>query len=366
VRSEGTILYGIFSELLAAGMQLGIADYLEALRAVRMDLDGAIPGGGALSRERLRRICHLLWARRPDEHRLIDAVFRAVRPPSAGQVRTLEEAMGSIIGSSAVPEQPGGEPVTARAASESNQSLRARVSFEPSHGSGGIPLPRLAPVNGVQPFILQPQTVVSERILEVLWRRFRRLTRTGAKTELDVEGTIAERCRTGVLASPIMRARRTNRARLLLLLDDSPSMAPWQGFAGAVARSLTLSRLDRPGLFYFHNTPKGTFYRSPARAGAVSSADIVAEYANASMLVVSDAGAARGFLNHRRARETQAFLTEAKTRTRASVWLNPLPRSRWPGTTAERLARWGTASFLPLDVASLIRAVDILRGARSA
>jgi uncharacterized protein len=366
----GVILYGVFRSLLDAGMRLGVADYLDAIRALRLELAGAIPGGGSRTRDRLRRICHILWARTADESRLIDAVFKAIPSPSPDQVREFDEAMGrrtetSAEGSSAL-ALSGDTRAVRHAADERQERLWARVVFEPSHESTGIPLPRLIqPVTSSQRFILQPQTEVSERSLAVLWRRFRKLTRTGPKTELDMEGTIADRCRRGVLASPVMRAPRTNRARLFIMLDASPSMAPWQPCLDAIARSLTLSRLWEPGLFYFHNLPTPVVYRSMAFSEGIPIGDVFSEYAKASLLIVGDAGAARGFLNHRRVRETRNYLDQAKRRTRAVVWLNPLPQQRWVGTTAERLARAGGVTFLQLDAAHLIRAVDILRGARS-
>jgi uncharacterized protein with von Willebrand factor type A (vWA) domain len=161
-----------------------------------------------------------------------------------------------------------------------------------------------------------------------------------------------------------MRASRNNRARLVILLDVSPSMAPWQPFLDAVSRSLTHSRLYQPGLFHFRNLPRRV-YRPAAPSGGLLLGDLFPEYRGASMLIVSDAGAARGFLNHRRVRDTQDYLRDAQRRARAVVWVNPMPRQRWAGTTAERLGRSGTATFLPLDITNLIRAVDILRGARS-
>ena len=216
-----------------------------------------------------------------------------------------------------------------------------------------------------EPFILQPQTVLSQRALSVVWRRFRTLTRSGPKTELDVEGTIAERCRRGVLADPVLRRARVNRARLLVLADVSPSMAPWYPFLDTLKRSLDLSRLRQAGMFYFNNIPRRSVFRSVERTGGVSLRDLFAEYSGASLLIVSDAGAARGFLNHRRIGHTEEFLSETRRHHRATVWINPMPRPRWQGTTAAGLVQnKRRAVFLPLDIASVIRAVDILRGAK--
>jgi uncharacterized protein with von Willebrand factor type A (vWA) domain len=359
----GTILYSVFRSLRDAGLKLGVADYLHALQALRLELSGAISGGGAITRERLRRICHILWARSTDESRIIDAVFRTIPASSAEEVRAFEQAFGTIAreGTDAFPlDARAGLPET-----HAQVGPSVKVDFEASRENAGIPLPSLVrPVASAHRFIMQPQTVISERALAVLWRRFRKLTRAGPKTELDLDRTIEERCRQGVLAGPLMRAPRNNRAQLLILLDASPSMAPWQPFLDAVARSLTHSRLYRPGLFHFRNLPRRV-YRPAAPSGGLLLGDLFPKYRGASMLIVSDAGAARGFLNHRRVRDTQDCLRDAQRRARAVVWVNPMPRQRWAGTTAERLGRSGTATFLPLDITNLIRAVDILRGARS-
>jgi uncharacterized protein with von Willebrand factor type A (vWA) domain len=77
--------------------------------------------------------------------------------------------------------------------------------------------------------------------------------------------------------------------------------------------------------------------------------------------VVSDAGSARGALNRRRALQTADFLDEARRLFPAAVWLNPMPRRRWAGTTAGLIAD-GPVPMLPVDTPHLLRAIDILRG----
>jgi hypothetical protein len=73
------LLQSAFRELLARHVRLGIRDYLDALRALRM-------GYGGSSKEELRLFCHRLWGRNELEPRIIDAVFDTV---------PLEERRGS-------------------------------------------------------------------------------------------------------------------------------------------------------------------------------------------------------------------------------------------------------------------------------
>ncbi|HRD93220.1 MAG TPA: hypothetical protein PK201_08835, partial [Accumulibacter sp.] len=72
------------------------------------------------------------------------------------------------------------------------------------------------PVIG-EDYVLHPQTLVSLRDMAVLWRRYRRSTRRGPPSELDLAATIRERCQRGLLQQPVCRPRRRNSARLLVL-----------------------------------------------------------------------------------------------------------------------------------------------------
>jgi adenosylhomocysteine nucleosidase len=54
-------------------------------------------------------------------------------------------------------------------------------------------------------------------------------------------------------------------------------------------------------------------------------------------------------------------IAKARSLFPTAVWLNPMPRSRWAGTTAGLIAD-GPVPMLPLDAAHLLRAIDILRG----
>ena len=206
---------------------------------------------------------------------------------------------------------------------------------------------------------------MSARALAVLWRRYRRMTRVGPRTEFDLDATVASYLRRGLLDRPVFRARRTNSARLLILADASPSMAPWYPFLAALAESLRLSRLRCGELWHFANVPRRTRFESRSLTGGVPAREVLARFPGAGLLVISDGGAARGTRNRARARQARVFLEEMLRQMRAVVWVNPMPMARWAGTTAEAIAESdGVASFA-LDAPSMIRAVDVLRGTRA-
>jgi uncharacterized protein with von Willebrand factor type A (vWA) domain len=78
------------------------------------------------------------------------------------------------------------------------------------------------------------------------------------------------------------------------------------------------------------------------------------------VVVISDAGAARGSYDVRRLLETVAFLKAMRARTTHYAWLNPMPRERWSGSTAAQVARH--VPMFPLDARGMRSVVDALRG----
>ena len=138
---------------------------------------------------------------------------------------------------------------------------RAGVDFLSGGETGGIPLPPApAPTpDTMTVFVLQPQTMVSERALAVLWRRFRSLRRVGAKTELDVEGTIRERCRPVLieqalsgrmrLKEEIRKTFKTVRGRATSEVHVPPRVVI-DNYASNTHTVLEVNGRDRPDLLH--------------------------------------------------------------------------------------------------------------------
>ena len=374
--SGSLLLYGVFRSLIEHQVPLGVSDYLDAVRAIDLQVrTGDI--ADVANRRRLRRLCEVLWTRSPEEVRLLHRIFDRIEPPPAEEVAEARTVFES--GPQDHRATPGNvrEPLAGRsdlndtgapgAARTTEDAPRVAVSFEAAAHAGGLPLPRpVLPTSGDAAWVLQTQTVMSARALAILWRRYRRMTRVGPRTEFDLDATVASYLRRGVLHEPVLRARRTNAARLLILADASPSMAPWYPFLSTLAESLRLSRLPGGELWYYANLPRRTLFDEPSFANGRSTEKILRRFANAGLLIISDAGAARGGRHRLRSKQTRAFLDEMTRAMRAVAWVNPMPRERWSGTTAELIGDAKGVAFLPLDPASMIRAIDILRGTRAA
>lgn len=357
-------LRDLFLHLVEGGLPLGVRDYRDALRALRA-------GYGFGTRARLQALLDALWARTEEESRQLDRAFRRIPPP------TVEEAESELerLTGRPRPQPSTGADKDARTQDAAAGSTEAREPAEPA------PLPRFeSPTRGErtdtglpradarprpeETFILEPRPLVPLRSLVIIWRRYRVAMRAGPKVELDLAATVAEQCRRGYLAEPVLVPARRNRARLVLLIDVSPSMQPWEEFSRTLVESLRRGRLGEAHVYYFHNSPHERLYESATLSDPVTLKEALGRHASSTLLIVSDAGAARGARNAARAAETAEFWKQTREQWLPAVWMNPMPRARWPGTTAEPVARLPGLSMLELSEEHLVTAVDILRGLR--
>ena len=195
-----------------------------------------------------------------------------------------------------------------------------------------------------------------------VWRQMRRPQREGVPEELDVERTINSICRTGLFLRPVLQPRRRNQANLMVLVDQQGSMAPFAPLVEAAIESILRGGLlGKTSFYYFHDCPEEFVYQRPNLTNASSLEKVLQEKAKGnSILIISDAGAARGYYDKMRIAETKAFLQILSTYTYLYAWLNPMPQNRWLATTAEDIACM--VPMFPLDREGLNDTVNILRG----
>ncbi len=204
---------------------------------------------------------------------------------------------------------------------------------------------------------------VTQRQMKQIWRYLRRPVREGAPTELDVEATVNQIGEQGILLKPVLVPRRVNRAELLLLIDQDGSMVPFHALSRRLAETAVRGgRLGKAGIYYFHNCPIEYLYHDPThqKAEAVTNLFTHLRPERTAVLIFSDAGAARGGFSLERLKLTTAFLEQLRQRVRYTAWLNPVPHSRWFGTTAGEIAR--LVAMFELDRRGLDNAIGVLRG----
>ena len=217
--------------------------------------------------------------------------------------------------------------------------------------------------SGGDRFPLTPEYFpVTQRQMKQSWRSLRRLVRAGPATELDVEGTVIQMGRQGFLLEPKLISRRINRTKLLLLIDQDGSMVPFHILSARLTKTARQGgRLGKADIYYFHNCPIEYLYHDSYCHEAEAISDVLARirYGPSSVLIFSDAGSARGGYNSERLELTEAFLAQLKRQVQYIAWLNPVPDSRWLGTTADKIAR--LVPMFEFSRRGFQNAIDVLR-----
>jgi uncharacterized protein with von Willebrand factor type A (vWA) domain len=352
--SETLPLEGLYLHLVRSGLPLSVRDYQDALEALNI-------GHGLHQRERLRWLCETLWCRHEHESVLMDQLFRAFPEPP---VELIEELVGPSR--TDPPHQDGTEDPTGgtdggaeSGAASDGQPTAVEFTGQSETGSG---LPRVVFPPRVDRFVLAPRDALTVRSLVIAWRRFRRAQRSGPRTELDIPATISEQGRRGRLVEPVLVPARRNQARLVLLVDASPSMAPWRRWNRLIEESLRSSQLASAPLFYFDNVPGDIVYQRPSLTHPVALKDVWSDQASAAVFIVSDAGAARGRITRERIQSTHGFVASALPHWPQFAWLNPMPASRWRQSSSGQSGRLAGVRMFELTDDGLIAAIDYVRG----
>lgn len=340
-----SLLYPLFDYLRRAAVPIGVGDYLLALKTLRA-------GQGIESLAHICFTCKLLWAKSQEDQELIDQAFtRLVAPHFQIDKQILpfqlpNDLTKRLLINDLVDERNVG---TVQSFQEGkvplNPNISSNIDNESLHSQGR--------------YQLIPRLPVSKREMTGVWRHLRQMGRSGPLSELDVAGTIASICRNGYLHHPIFQARRKNQSRLLLLVDRQGSMVPFTPLVDALIESIHQSGLaNRVHVYYFHNCPDTYLAANPGLIQYQAIDSIMATH-NGSVLIISDAGAARGAYRRARVEQTQAFLATLRYFTYLIAWINPLPSSRWRSSTASHIAEF--VPMFPLDHDGLIDAVNVLR-----
>lgn len=374
-------LLDIFNSLRQRhGLPLGVEEYLVIVRSLEA-------GFGISNREELEQLCCMLWAKSEEENRLIQRLFvkmwkqieslrvNFVSDTQENSSTSLNETPSSTDTSSLIPDLPTPE-------NYESSAIATPTTEEPSFDE---PLPDLEtpptitpePVQAVQAvrnsrgdremkrpryMLLTEYFPVTKRQMKQCWRYLRRPVRQGIPTELDVEATVAKIGREGILLQPVMMPPRTNRTDLVLLIDQEGSMVPFHDLSRQLVETAECGgRLRTTNVFYFHDYPDEYLYRHPAMLDAKSVSEILEEIGErAAVLIVSDAGSARGNFDQERVDNTKVWIEQLQQSVRYFAWLNPMPSECWGQTTAGEIAR-----FVPMfDMSSqgMNAAINVLKG----
>lgn len=133
---------------------------------------------------------------------------------------------------------------------------------------------------------------------------------------------------------------------VLLLIDMNGSMTPYHPYSDGVIRAVKQRSL-RYGVMYFHNAPHDHLHEFPHLMKPKPIEPFLKEHGvRANIVVISDAGAARGHRTISRLRATARFLAQLKQIVGGGVtWLNPIPAERWSCSSAQIIAEMETVDM---------------------
>jgi len=367
------LLLTLFYNLRAHNFSLGISEFKLALQAFSY-------GFGSESEEELIFTLQVLWGKSPEEQEelrrmLIEALQeqrealrseeqdarREKQDPNSEQPLP-ERSRGQGEQETAPEQDPGNEGEQGVTPRHDPGNVNLPLNFLPEMPVGGhaIRIPKIKPMQINANLDLVGSYPVRQRHMKRAWRYYRLMRQDGPATVLDIPGTVEQVAQNGLLLHPVMRARRSNQAELLLLVDSGGSMVPFQRIVQRLLDSVRQGGLSRYAVYYFHDVPRKALFTDKARTIGVELVDVLSGFHDSGVMIISDGGSARQSNSKARVRRTGEFLETLKRYTPHVAWVNPTPVERWQTSSAGDIA--DMVNMFPLDRNGLDNAIDRIRG----
>ena len=343
----------LFLRLIQSGYPLGVDEYRTALHAIKAEY--------AQDEAAFLEMVQILWCHSRSQQSQLVPIWQSLQQEAQTQKPVPENLVDN--------EEP--KPPPPRSADEVKlqqpdpELLIKEREILPKQEVASLPVQApFTPVEreGILP--LQSYFPLSRRSMVYGWRFLQRTVADGRRTVLDIPATIQRVTEQGYYLAPVYRRQQHNKARLLLLIDQNGSMMPFHRFSrDLVGTALEESSLqeDNVQVFYFHNVPASHVYQDLYLTSPVPTQNVLGFCdRDTSVLIVSDAGAARGYRRQERIQETTRFLLQLQKRTHLVAWLNPMSRPRWVGSSAEILSY--LVPMFQVDRLGFGEAIDVVRG----
>jgi hypothetical protein len=179
---------------------------------------------------------------------------------------------------------------------------------------------------------------VSRRFIEQTIRSLRYKVPGAGRATVDIPATVEEVARKGYFDEWKLKEEDGFVTRWTMLIDHEGSMIAFKDLTDAVVESAMTGGVKNEGdVFYFRNYPSEYLFTNPEHTRSVKLRKLITSPAR-NILIVSDAGAARGYYSEDRVRKVFRLLYQL--RAHRIAWLNPLPEQRWKGTSAEKISTY--------------------------
>ncbi|SDH85149.1 vWA domain-containing protein [Roseospirillum parvum] len=208
------------------------------------------------------------------------------------------------------------------------------------------------------------------RNVKVALRRLRRFARTGAATELDLDGTIRATAHNGGLLDLKMVPERHNAVKVLLFLDVGGSMDDHIRTCEELF-SAVRGEFKHLEYYYFHNCLYEFVWRDNKRRHTerIPTHEVLRTYpADYKLIFVGDASMSPyeivypgGAVEHWNREPGEAWLRRALDTWPRAVWLNPVPERYWGYTPSiGMIGKITEGRMFPLTLSGLDQAMRAL------
>ncbi len=313
---------------------LGVGELRAAIEAVQ-------GGFGGTDAQALGLVLRSLWCHSVEEQLQWETQWRQVVKAIEQQAKERKSREEPSVSEDRTEDDRASE----ESQSASNTSVipnpvREASPVTPSVGFSPLPVQVPTLEEELDEFELRNVGPVSRRSMAYGWRSMRRLRAEGPRTVVDVRATVQQVARQGFYVAPVMRRRLVNQARLVLLIDQQGSMVPFHRWSrDLMETAIADTTLASVSVFYFYNVPQEFLYLDEHLTKPIALDQVLDGIdEETSVVVVSDAGAARGRRDRSRIRETTCVVGKVRSRTERLGWLNPMPIDRWGRSGAEILA----------------------------
>ena len=178
-----------------------------------------------------------------------------------------------------------------------------------------------------------------ERQTRHSWLRLSQPLRRGKTQELDIPATVQKIGRDSICLEPEYKPQRLNQTQLIFFEDREGSMIPFRPIIDRLFDTVEPKHFAAVNRYYFRNCPRDFVYLQPKGTEVLLLERLPLERQRTVLVIISDAGAARGGYNPQRLEMTQTLLNKLQPHVKALFWLNPIPSMRWTGTTAAAICK---------------------------
>ena len=379
--------------LTAADKQLGlsIANYKVLLDTLQ-SYDGPGDLGDIVPKDQLRSICKTLWLKPGQSQQLFEELFDESLPfdfpsrlqktgqapvdpaPVIPQPAANISAVGS--GGNIVPPPPPPKVTTQPAPASlpeevANPAVPVRVALqtEVSDQSLGIQQDPVTEAEKSKFLFTSNYFPIDRRKAQQNLKQISSFGYAQKSGEVDLDATIRKAIADGYITSPVFKKLKINTTSLLLLIDHQGSMVAFEQLTTSIKKEAEQALMPNKKIksqtvktFYFYNSPGEYLYTNQTHTRYETASLALAAIKNrtAGVIIISDAGSARGTYSTRRIIAVKAFLAKLHKSTTKVAWLNPLPRERWINTSAAEIARY--AAMFEATESGIKNAIDLLKG----